>query len=151
MPNLGGFEQYLVRIILSWDLEKKSAEGCKEMLSLINSLRQSKGAGQLRMDETASKAAVGHARDMYTHGFFSHTSPTFGTPAYRLQRWYSLKVEWKNDEEGELISKRSSLTSGAYNEWAGDKTAVETLLGSDWHSVGIGNIGDYWVVILLRR
>jgi uncharacterized protein YkwD len=149
--KLDSFDKYLVRIILSWHLEEKSARAAKEMLTDINSLRETEKLGKLKMNAIASKAALGHARDMFVNQFFSHTSPTFGTPDYRLQRQFSLKVNWKTSTEGELISKRSSVAAVAFNEWARDKSVRETLLSKEWKSVGIANLGSYWVVILLRK
>lgn len=149
--ELESLEKYLIRTVLSWQMEEKSAGLTKEMLSLLNAFRENKGLARLRLHEVASKAAVGHARDMYIHEYFGHTSPTFGTPAYRLQRWYSIKVGWKTEEEGELISKRSYLPTGAFNEWLGKESARATILGKDWQSVGMGALGDCWVIILLRR
>jgi uncharacterized protein YkwD len=121
------------------------------MLTDINSLRETEKLGKLKMNVIALKAALGHARDMFVNQFFSHTSPTFGTPDYRLQRQFSLKVNWKTSTEGELISKRSSVSRVVLYEWARDKSAKEILLGKEWKSVGIANLGTYWVVIFLGK
>lgn len=129
--KLEALDKYMLRIVVSWGLEDESDEAAKKMLSQLNSLRETEKLPELKMSELASKAALGHARDMYVNEFFSHISPTFGTPAYRLQRQYSLKVNWKSDTEGELISKSSSSCWAVCKEWLSDKAAKEILLGKE--------------------
>lgn len=149
--KLEALDKYMLRIVFSWSLEEESSEAAKKMLSQLNSLREADKLPEVKLNELASKAAMGHARDMYVNEFFSHISPTFGTPTFRLQRQFSLKVNWKSDTEGELISKSSSSCWAVCKEWLSDKSAKETLLGKDWKSVGIANLGTHWVVIFLRK
>jgi uncharacterized protein YkwD len=149
--KLKSLDKHILRIVLSWGLEDRSGEVAKKMLSQINSLREAQKLPDVKMNKLASKAALGHARDMYVNEFFSHISPTFGTPTFRLQRRFSLKVNWKSDAEGELVSKSSSSCWAVCKEWLSDKSAKETLLGKDWKSAGIASLGTYWVVIFLRQ
>jgi len=146
--KLEPFDKYLYRIVTSWHLESKSGLLCTEMMGFINSLRESKGLSKLRIDENASKAAMSHARDMYVNEFFSHTSPTFGTPLFRLQRNFALKPGWKSETEGELISKHSSLPSAVFNEWMGKEK--DKLLNKDWTAAGIACLDNLWVVVFLK-
>ncbi len=149
--KLEALDKYMLRIVSSWGLEEGSAEAAKKMLSQLNSLRGTEKLPEVKLNELASKAALGHARDMYVNEFFSHTSPTFGTPVYRLQRQFSLKVNWKSETEGELISKSSSSCWAVCKEWLADKSAKETLLGRDWKSAGVANLGTHWVIVFLRK
>lgn len=55
-----------------------------EMIDLVNQERTSRGVPALTFDPELVPVARGHSRDMLTQGYFSHTSPTTGTLANRL-------------------------------------------------------------------
>lgn len=55
-----------------------------EMIELVNQERTSRGVPALTFDPELVPVARGHSRDMLSQGYFSHTSPTTGTLADRL-------------------------------------------------------------------
>lgn len=54
------------------------------MLQLINAEREARGLFPLELDPDLTAVARLHAVEMYTEGYFSHTSPTTGSPFDRL-------------------------------------------------------------------
>jgi len=55
-----------------------------EMLALVNAERQALGLVPLEMDMELTVVARLHGIEMYSEGYFSHTSPTTGSPFDRL-------------------------------------------------------------------
>ena len=52
----------------------------KEVVRLVNKERTSRGLKELTQDWQLSRVARYKSRDMSDNGYFSHTSPTYGTP-----------------------------------------------------------------------
>lgn len=55
----------------------------RSMLTLLNAERQRQGLGPVQPDEELRSVASSHSVDMAEHGFFSHVSPTTGSPGDR--------------------------------------------------------------------
>lgn len=52
----------------------------QQMVDLVNGARQNAGLKALTVDPGLEKVATVKAQDMVTHNYFSHTSPTYGSP-----------------------------------------------------------------------
>lgn len=67
---------------------RTAAEGSEArlLLDLTNVERALRGLPPLAWSDLAADAALGHSRDMAEQNFFSHTSPTTGSPGDRLRR-----------------------------------------------------------------
>lgn len=59
---------------------------CREMLDMINGERSSRGLAPLRYDAAAQRIAQAKAEDIVDRDYFSHHSPSYGTPAEMLRR-----------------------------------------------------------------
>ncbi|MDQ3855265.1 MAG: CAP domain-containing protein, partial [Chloroflexota bacterium] len=57
-----------------------------EMLRLINRDRRTNGLQPLKMDEPLRQVARAHSREMFERSYFSHTSPSTGSPGDRLEK-----------------------------------------------------------------
>jgi len=56
-----------------------------EIYTLVNEAREAAGLPTLQWSEPLAEVGLGHALEMYTEGYFAHTSPTTGTVGDRLQ------------------------------------------------------------------
>lgn len=83
----------------------------QEVLKLINAERAKKGLSALKIDAETQRVARIKAQDMVDNNYFSHNSPTYGSPFDMLK---SFKVSYKT--AGENIAGNSS-NSGAVNAW----------------------------------
>ena len=79
----------------------------KEVFDLINKQRTANGLTALKMDSEVQRVARIKAQDMVNNNYFSHTSPTYGSPFDMLK---SFKISYKT--AGENIAGNSS-NSGA--------------------------------------
>lgn len=80
-----------------------------EVFNLINEQRTKQGLKALKIDEEVQRVAIIKAQDMAANGYFSHTSPIYGSPFDMLK---SFKVSYNT--AGENIAGNSS-NSGAVN------------------------------------
>lgn len=78
------------------------------------------------------KIAGVKADDMTENSYFSHTSPTYGSP-FDMMKNYGLSYK----AAGENIAGNPSL-EGAVNSWINSSTHRENLLSKSYNYVGIG-------------
>ena len=104
----------------------------KEVFNLINSQRTNNGLSALKIDAEVQKVARIKAQDMVDKNYFSHTSPTYGSPFDMLK---SFKVSYNS--AGENIAGNSS-NSGAVNAWMNSPGHKANILNSSFNYTGIG-------------
>lgn len=108
----------------------------KEVFDLINKQRTSNGLQALKIDEEVQRVARIKAEDMVTNNYFSHNSPTYGSPFDMLK---SFKVSYKT--AGENIATNSS-NSGAVNAWMNSSGHKANILNSTYTHTGIGVVSS---------
>lgn len=108
----------------------------KETLDLINEERKKAGLSPLVVDSEVQRVARIKAQDMVNNNYFSHTSPTYGSPFEMLQ---SYKVSYKT--AGENIAGNSS-NSGAVNAWMNSSGHRANILNSSFTHTGLGVVNS---------
>jgi len=108
----------------------------KEVFDLINKQREANGLSALKVDSEVQRVAKIKAQDMVNNSYFSHNSPTYGTPFKMLQ---SFKVSYKT--AGENIAGNSS-NSGAVNAWMNSSGHKANILNSSFSYTGIGVVNS---------
>lgn len=108
----------------------------KEVFNLINKQRTNNGLKALTMDIGAQKVARVKAQDMVDNNYFSHNSPTYGSPFDMLK---SFKVSYKT--AGENIAGNST-NSGAVNAWMNSSGHKANILNSSFNYTGIGVVSS---------
>ena len=104
----------------------------QEVFKLINQQRANNGLSALKMDSEVQRVARIKAQDMVNNNYFSHTSPTYGSPFDMLK---SFKVSYRT--AGENIAGNSS-NSGAVNAWMNSPGHRANILNSSFNYTGIG-------------
>ena len=114
----------------------------KEVFNLINKQRTANGLSALKVDNEVQRVAKIKAQDMVNNNYFSHNSPTYGSPFEMLQ---SFKVSYKT--AGENIAGNSS-NSGAVNAWMNSSGHKANILNNSFNYTGIGVVSSpkYWKV-----
>ena len=108
----------------------------KEVLNLINKQRASNGLSALKIDNEVQRVAKIKAQDMVNNSYFSHNSPTYGSPFDMLQ---SFKVSYR--AAGENIAGNSSNT-GTVNAWMNSSGHKANILNSSFNYTGIGVVNS---------
>ncbi len=108
----------------------------KEIFNLINQQRANHGLTALKVDEEVQRVARIKAEDMVANNYFSHTSPTYGSPFDMLK---SFKISYKT--AGENIAANSS-NSGAVTAWMNSSGHKANILNSNFNYTGIGVVSS---------
>lgn len=103
-----------------------------EVFNLINKQRTNNGLSPLKIDSEVQNVARVKAQDMVDNNYFSHNSPTYGSPFDMLK---SYKVSYKT--AGENIAGNSSNTE-AVNAWMNSSGHKANILNSSFNYTGIG-------------
>lgn len=108
----------------------------QEVFNLINQQRINNGLSALKVDSEVQNVARIKAQDMVNNNYFSHTSPTYGSPFDMLK---SYKVSYKT--AGENIAGNSS-NSGAVTAWMNSSGHKANILNSSFNYTGIGVVSS---------
>lgn len=103
-----------------------------EVFNLINEQRTKNGLSALKINSEVQNVARIKAQDMVKNNYFSHTSPTYGSPFDMLN---SFKVSYKT--AGENIAGNSS-NSAAVTAWMNSSGHKANILNSSFNYTGIG-------------
>ena len=119
----------------------------KQVASLTNSKRKAAGLGSLTLDSQLSKLAKMKAEDMAKKGYFSHTSPTYGS-AFDMMKKYGVSYR----TAGENIAKGQKTPEAVMNGWMNSSGHRANILSSAYTHIGVGYAKDskgntYWVQI----
>ena len=104
----------------------------KEVFDLINNQRTQNGLSALKLDTETLRVARIKAQDMVDNNYFSHNSPTYGSPFQMLN---SFKISYKT--AGENIAGNSS-NSSAVTAWMNSSGHKANILNGSFNYTGIG-------------
>lgn len=102
-----------------------------EILSLINNEREKNNLPSLQIDEQLQNVARLKAKDLAENSYFSHISPTYGTPFDMLK---SNQISYKTASEN--IAGNSNIV-GAFESWMNSKSHKNNILSNDYNYTGI--------------
>lgn len=109
----------------------------KEVFDLINKQRTNNGLDALKNDSEIQRVARIKAQDMVYNNYFSHTSPTYGSPFDMLK---SFKISYKT--AGENIAGNPS-NSSAVMAWMNSSGHKANILNSNFNYTGIGVVNSH--------
>ncbi|MBQ9314081.1 MAG: SH3 domain-containing protein [Clostridia bacterium] len=104
----------------------------QELLRLINEQRAAYGLSPLKFDAELQKVAKIKAQDLVNKNYFSHNSPTYGSPFDMMK---SFGITYK--AAGENIAGNSTL-KGAVTAWMNSQGHRENILSNAYNLTGIG-------------
>ena len=102
-----------------------------ELLTLINNERKKNNLTPLIIDENLQNVARLKAKDLVENNYFSHTSPTYGSPFEMLKNH---NITYKIASEN--IAGNPSL-SGALDSWISSESHKNNILNNDYNYTGI--------------
>ncbi len=104
----------------------------QKMLDLVNSERAKAGVQSLKMDTEVMKVAQIKAQDMVDKNYFSHTSPTYGSPFDMLK---SFNVSYK--AAGENLAGNNTVER-AHTSLMNSEGHRKNILNGSYNHIGIG-------------
>lgn len=112
-----------------------------EVVRLVNVERARYGLSALAADAELSRVARYKSRDMREKGYFSHESPTYGTP---FQMMKSFGITYRT--AGENIAYGYSTPEAVVTAWMNSDGHRANILNSSYTRLGVGYVADghYW-------
>lgn len=120
----------------------------KQVVELTNQERAKHGLNALQMDQPLMAAAREKSQDMQVNNYFSHTSPTFGSPFDRLK---ALGISYKL--AGENIAKGQTSAAQVVEAWMNSEGHRANILNKDFTHIGVGYVkqGHVWTQQFIKK
>lgn len=130
---------------ISQDAQDASNTQAAQVLALVNDERAKAGLQPLTLDNTLNRVAAEKARDMAVNGYFSHDSPTYGSP-FDMMR--SFGVDYQS--AGENIAAGQKSASEVMQSWMNSSGHRANILSPKYTKLGVGyydagSKAPYWV------
>ncbi|MBT2729870.1 sporulation protein [Bacillus sp. ISL-75] len=113
----------------------------QKVVDLTNQERAKNGLPTLKVDVTLSKMAHEKSRDMSANGYFSHTSPTYGSP-FDMMKKYGITYRYA----GENIAMGQRTPEEVVKAWMNSDGHRKNILSPNYNYIGVGYVsqGNYW-------
>ncbi|MFJ5714471.1 CAP domain-containing protein [Neobacillus sp. NPDC093127] len=113
----------------------------QKVVDLTNQERAKNGLPALKVDLTLSKMAHEKSRDMSANGYFSHTSPTYGSP-FDMMKKYGITYRYA----GENIAMGQRTPEEVVKAWMNSEGHRKNILNPNYNYIGVGYVsqGNYW-------
>jgi len=118
----------------------------KEVIRLVNVLRGQYGLTPLTENWELSRVARYKSQDMHDQGYFSHTSPTYGSPFTMIKNF---GLSYKT--AGENIAMGYKTPQEVVRGWMNSSGHRANILGSGYTQIGVGYVadGNYWTQMFI--
>ncbi|RSK29468.1 sporulation protein [Bacillus sp. HMF5848] len=130
----------------------QNAEGLsefeREVVRLSNVQRKNNGLPELQADTALSKVAREKSNDMQKNGYFSHTSPTYGSP-FDMMRDFGITYK----SAGENIAQGQRTPEEVVNAWMNSEGHRKNILSADFTHIGVGHEtgGNHWTQMFIKK
>ncbi|MCM3721351.1 CAP domain-containing protein [Solibacillus isronensis] len=120
----------------------------EKVVALTNAERAKNGLSALQIDHPLMAAAREKSQDMKDKNYFSHTSPTFGSPFDRLK---ALGIAYKS--AGENIAKGQKSPEEVVQAWMNSEGHRANILNKDFTHIGVGYVqdGNIWTQQFIKK
>lgn len=130
--------------------ERGETSQAQEVLKLVNQERQKQGLKALTLNTKLTSIGNMKAKDMADKNYFSHTSPTYGSPFQMLQNY---GVTYTS--AGENIAAGQRTSQEVMNSWLNSSGHRANILNKDYTQLGVGyykggSYGTYWVQLFIK-
>lgn len=105
----------------------------KEVVDLVNIERSKAGLNPLTLDSSVSNVATKKSQDMIDNNYFSHNSPTYGSPFDMLKKF---GISYKT--AGENIAMGQKTPKEVVNAWMNSEGHRKNILNPNFSKIGVG-------------
>lgn len=118
----------------------------KEVVRLVNKERASRGLSTLTMDWQLSRVARYKSQDMHDKNYFSHTSPTYGSPFDMMS---DFGISYRS--AGENIAMGQKTPQEVVTAWMNSSGHRANILNASFTKIGVGYVadGNYWTQMFI--
>lgn len=120
----------------------------QKVVELTNQERAKQGLPALKLDTELSKVAKTKSQDMKNKGYFSHTSPTYGSPFDMMKKF---GITYRS--AGENIAMGQPSPEAVVSAWMNSAGHRANILNSSYTHIGVGHIegGNYWTQMFIGK
>ena len=117
-----------------------------EVIRLVNVQRAQNGLAPLAENWELSRVARWKSQYMSSNGYFSHNSPTYGTP-FQMMRSFGLTYR----SAGENIAYGQRTPAAVVNAWMNSSGHRANILSKSYTQIGVGYCaeGNYWTQMFI--
>ena len=117
-----------------------------EVVRLVNVERAKNGLGALTLNAKLSDVARAKSQDMRDKGYFSHTSPTYGSPFDMMSKF---GISYRT--AGENIAMGYSTPQAVVTGWMNSSGHRANILNGSFTQIGVGYVasGNYWTQMFI--
>ncbi len=119
-----------------------------EVIRLVNEERRKNGLSPLQANWELSRVARYKSQDMRDKRYFSHTSPTYGSPFTMMQNF---GIRYRS--AGENIAMGQRTPAAVVNAWMQSSGHRANILNASFTEIGVGYVadGNYWTQMFIGR
>lgn len=118
----------------------------QEVIRLVNEQRVQNGLNPLTENWELSRVARYKSQDMVDNRYFSHTSPTYGSP-FQMIRAFGISFR----RAGENIAYGQRTPQAVVNAWMNSSGHRANILNASYTQIGVGYVadGNYWTQMFI--
>lgn len=137
------------RVTIPTIKQTKSVES--EVVRLTNAERQKQGLPALKQDWQVARVARYKSADMRDKNYFSHTSPTYGSPFDMMKNF---NVSYRS--AGENIAAGQPTAEEVVRDWMNSPGHRKNILSSGYTHIGVGyakggSYTHYWTQMFISK
>lgn len=137
---------YPGQVLIIPQLDNKVSSFESEVVRLVNEIRRQNGLKPLTENWELSRVARYKSQDMLDNRYFSHTSPTYGSP-FQMIKAFGLSYR----TAGENIAKGYSTPQAVVDGWMNSSGHRANILNASYTQIGVGYVaqGNYWTQMFI--
>lgn len=122
-----------------------------EVVKLVNQERSKVGLPPLKENWELSRVARYKSEDMIEKNYFSHTSPTYGSP-FQMMKDFGISYQ----AAGENIAAGQRTPAEVVEAWMNSEGHRKNILSPTYTEIGVGYVkggsyGHYWTQMFIKR
>lgn len=118
----------------------------QEVIRLVNAARRENGLSALTHNWELSRVARYKSQDMADNRYFSHTSPTYGSPFQMIKNF---GISYRT--AGENIAAGQRTPKAVVDAWMNSSGHRANILNASYTQIGVGYVadGNYWTQMFI--
>ncbi|WP_019413620.1 SafA/ExsA family spore coat assembly protein [Paenisporosarcina sp. TG20] len=127
---------------------KEQASVEQEVTRLVNVERANAGLPALKNDWELARVAEFKSQDMRDKKYFSHTSPTYGSP-FTMMKNFGITYR----SAGENIAQGQRNAAEVVQAWMNSEGHKANILSRNFTHIGVGYVqdGNYWTQMFIQK
>ncbi|WP_419158327.1 SafA/ExsA family spore coat assembly protein [Rossellomorea sp. BNER] len=122
-----------------------------EVVKLVNQERARAGLAPLKENWELSRVARYKSEDMIAKNYFSHTSPTYGSP-FQMMKDFGISYQ----AAGENIAAGQRTPQEVVQAWMNSEGHRKNIMSPTFTEIGVGyakggSYGHYWTQMFIKR